>query len=109
LRFVQADASWSGSGDVEIHVIGPSGQEVGQRFPAGCESTSNRTERVVLQGALPAGTYRVDLEGRACAAGTPASIAAIASVQSDSGPKCPCAFVSVPVPGTVTACPFTLP
>ncbi len=109
LRFVQADASWSGSGDVEIHVIGPGGQEVGQRFPAGCESTSNRTERVVLQGALPAGTYRVDLEGRSCAAGTPASIAAIASVQSDSGQKCPSAFVSVPVPGTVTACQFTLP
>ena len=109
LRFVQADVSWSGSGDVELHVFNPTGQEVGQRFPAGCESTANRTERVILQGALPAGTYRVDLEGRSCGAGTPASISAIASVQSDTGQKCPGAFVSVPVPGTVTACQFNLP
>ncbi len=109
LRFVQADVSWSGSGDVELHVFNPSGQEVGQRFPAGCESTANRTERVILQGALPAGTYRVELEGRSCGAGTPASISAIASVQSDTGQKCPGAFVNVPVPGTVTACQFNLP
>ena len=109
LRFVQADVSWSGTGDVELHVFNPSGQEVGQRFPAGCESTANRTERVILQGALPAGTYRVDLEGRSCGAGTPASVSAIASVQSDTGQKCPGAFVSVPVPGTVTACQFNLP
>jgi len=109
LRFVQADVSWSGTGDVELHVFNPSGQEVGQRFPAGCESTANRTERVILQGALPAGAYRVELEGRSCGAGTPASISAIASVQSDTGQKCPSAFVSVPVPGTVTACQFNLP
>jgi hypothetical protein len=109
LRFVQADVSWSGSGDVELHVFNPSGQEVGQKFPAGCESTANRTERVILQGALPAGTYRVELEGRSCGAGTPASVSAIASVQSDTGQKCPGAFVSVPIPGTVIACQFNLP
>lgn len=109
LRFVQADVSWSGTGDVELHVFNPSGQEVGTRVPAGCESTANRTERVILQGVLPSGTYRVDLEGRSCGAGTPPSLSAIASVQSDSGQKCPSAFVNVPVPGTVTACQFNLP
>lgn len=109
LRFVQADVSWSGTGDVELHVFNPSGQEVGQRFPAGCESTANRTERVILQGVLPAGAYRVELEGRSCGSATPSSVSAIASVQSDSGQKCPSAFVSVPVPGTVTACQFNLP
>lgn len=109
LRFLQADASWSGTGDVDVQILNPSGQAVGQTFPAGCEPTANRTERVVLQGVLPAGTYRVVLTGRSCGAGTPATISAISSVQSDSGERCPSAFVSVPVPGTVTACQFNLP
>lgn len=109
LRFLQADASWSGTGDVDVQILNPSGQAVGQTVPAGCESTANRTERVVLQGALPAGTYRVVLTGRSCGAGTPSTISAIASVQSDTGTRCPNTFVSVPVPGSVTACQFNLP
>ncbi|MDQ5873349.1 MAG: hypothetical protein M3547_14200 [Acidobacteriota bacterium] len=109
LRFVQADASWSGTGDVDVQILNPSGQAVGQTIPAGCESTANRTERVILQGVLPSGTYRVVLTGRSCGAGTPPTISAIASVQTDAGERCPSTFVSVPVPGTVTACQFTLP
>ena len=109
LRFLQADASWSGTGDVDVQLLNPSGQAIGQTIPAGCESTANRTERVIAQGVLPAGTYRVVLTGRTCGAGTPSSISATASVQSDTGQRCPSAFVSVPVPGTVTSCQFTLP
>jgi hypothetical protein len=109
LRFLQADASWSGTGDVDVQILNPSGQAVGQTIPAGCESTANRTERVILQGVLPSGTYRVVLTGRSCGAGTPSTISAISSVQSDTGQRCPSTFVSVPVPGTVTACQFTLP
>jgi hypothetical protein len=109
LRFVQADASWSGTGDVDVQILNPSGQAVGQTIPAGCESTANRTERVILQGVLPSGTYRVVLTGRSCGAGTPSTISAIASVQTDAGERCPSTFVNVPVPGTVTACQFTLP
>jgi hypothetical protein len=109
LRFVQADASWSGTGDVDVQILNPSGQAVGQTIPAGCESTANRTERVILQGVLPSGTYRVVLTGRSCGAGTPGTISAIASVQTDAGERCPSTFVSVPVPGTVTACQFNLP
>jgi len=109
LRFVQADASWSGTGDVDVQILSPSGQAVGQTLPAGCESTANRTERVILQGVLPSGTYRVVLTGRSCGAGTPSTISAIASVQTDAGERCPSTFVNVPVPGTVTACQFTIP
>ena len=109
LRFVQADASWSGTGDVDVQILNPSGQAVGQTIPAGCESTANRTERVILQGVLPAGTYRVVLTGRSCGAGTPSTISAISSVQTDAGERCPSTIVNVPVPGTVTACQFTIP
>ncbi|HZI67661.1 MAG TPA: hypothetical protein VFF17_13965 [Thermoanaerobaculia bacterium] len=109
LRFVQADASWSGTGDVDVQILNPSGQAVGQTIPAGCESTANRTERVILQGVLPSGTYRVVLTGRSCGAGTPSTISAIASVQTDAGERCPSTFVNVPVPGTVTACQFNIP
>ena len=109
LRFVEADASWSGVGDIDVRIIGPGGA-VGQTFPAGCESTANRTERVIVQTPA-AGQYRVELEGKPCAGqATPAAISAVVSVQSDAGQKCASAFVSVPVPGTVTfSCTFTVP
>jgi hypothetical protein len=109
LRFVEADASWSGAGDVDVRLIGPSGA-VGQTFPAGCESTANRTERVILQSPA-VGQYRVELEGKACpGVATPPSISAVVSVQSDAGQKCASAFVSIPVPGTVTfSCTFSVP
>jgi hypothetical protein len=109
LRFVQADVSWSGSGDVDLQLLGPGGASVGQRVPAGCESTANRTERVVLQGTIPAGTYRVVLNANSCGPGTPATISAVVSVQSDTGQKCASAFVSVPVGGTIDGCSFTVP
>jgi hypothetical protein len=106
---VQAEASWSGSGDVDVQLLNPSGQSVGQRVPAGCESTANRTERVVLQGAIPAGTYRVVLTGVSCGAGTPSMISAVVSVQSDTGQKCASTFVGVPVGSSIDGCTFTVP
>jgi hypothetical protein len=109
LRFVQADVSWSGSGDVDLQLLGPGGASVGQRVPAGCESTANRTERVILQGTIPAGTYRVVLNGNSCGPATPTMISAVVSVQSDTGQKCASAFVSVPVGGTIDGCSFTVP
>jgi hypothetical protein len=107
-RFLEAEVTWSGLGDIDVQMIGPSGQPVGQTFPAGCESTSSRTERVILQGSLPAGTYRIVLKGNSCGAGTPATISAVLSVQSESGPKCTNAFVNVPVGGSLDGCQFTL-
>jgi hypothetical protein len=109
LRFVQADATWSGVGNVDVQIVNASGQAVGQTLPAGCESTASRTERVVVQGVVPAGTYRVALTGVSCGAGTPSAISAVASVQSDAGQKCASTFVSVPVGGNATACTFTVP
>jgi hypothetical protein len=104
LRFIEVDASWSGIGDVDVKLIGPTGQ-VGQTLPSGgvgCETTTNRTERVVLQ-APTNGVYHVDLEGKACpGVTTPATISVVVSVQSDIGQKCANQFVAVPVPGTVS-------
>ena len=106
--FVEADATWSGMGDVEVQILNASGASVGTVLPAGCESTAQRTERVLLQGP-PAGTYRVMLSAKTCGSGTPASIATVVSVQSSGQPKCANAFVNVPVGGSVTGCTFTLP
>ena len=107
-RFLEAEVTWSGVGDIDVQMLGPSGQPVGQTFPAACESTSSRTERVILQGSLAAGTYRIVIKGNSCGVGTPATISAVVSVQSESGPKCSNAFVNVPVGGSVDGCQFTL-
>ncbi|HEX9689604.1 MAG TPA: hypothetical protein VGB47_11110 [Thermoanaerobaculia bacterium] len=109
LRFVQAEATWSGVGNVDVQLLSPAGQSVGQTFPSGCESTVSRTERVILQGVVAPGTYRVVLTGNSCGAGTPSAISAVVSVQADTGQKCASAFVSVPVGGTVTGCDFSVP
>jgi hypothetical protein len=106
--FVEADATWSGMGDVDVQVLNSSGQPVGTPLPAGCESTNQRTEHVVLQGP-PAGTYRVVLSAKSCGAGTPSSISVVVSVQSSGQPKCANTFVNVPVGGNATGCTFTLP
>ena len=110
LRFVQAEATWSGSGDVDIQILNASNQSVGQTFPAACESTSSRTERVVLEGAaLANGTYHIVLTGKTCGVGTPAAIATVVTVQTEAGAKCGSAFVNVPVGGTANGCTFTIP
>jgi hypothetical protein len=105
-----ADATWSGLGDVDVQVLDPNGQSVGVNLPAGCESTAQRTERVLLQGATP-GNYRVTVSAKSCGIGTPASIAAVVSVQLVGGqPKCPNSFVNVPVGGApIQACTFSVP
>ncbi len=109
-RFIDAAITWSGPGNIDVEVRNPSNQVVGTNLPAGCESTASRTEHVLLQGVLPAGTYRVMLTASNCgSAGTPASIATAVTVQSESGPKCNNAFVNVPVGMTVQVCQFTLP
>jgi hypothetical protein len=107
-QFVEADATWSGLGDVDVQILNAASQAVGTNLPAGCESTAQRTEHVLLQGP-PAGTYRVMLSGKTCGTGTPSSIAVVVSVQSNGQPKCSNTFVNVAVGGSVTGCTFTLP
>lgn len=110
-RFIEADATWSGIGNITVEIRDPGNQVVGTNLPAGCESTASRTERVILQGALAPGTYRVLLTASDCppSGGAPPSIAAAVTVQSDSGPKCPTAFKIVPLGTTVEGCSFTVP
>jgi hypothetical protein len=107
-QFVSALATWSGMGDVDVQILDSGGQSVGTRLPSGCESTGERTESVLLQGAA-AGSYRMVLSAKTCGAGTPSSIAVAISVQSNDQPKCSNSFVNVPVGGSITGCTFTLP
>jgi hypothetical protein len=110
LRFVQAEVTWSGLGDIDIQVLNASNQTVGQTFPAGCESSASRTERVVLEGAaLANGTYHLVLTGKTCGSGTPAAISTVVTVQSEAGAKCGSTFVNVPVGGTANGCTFSVP
>ncbi len=109
-RFVQAEVTWSGIDDVDIQLLDPSNQSVGQRVPVGCGGGVSRSERVFLQGTtLPSGNYQVRLTGVSCGTGTPSMISTILTVQADTGVKCPSTFVSVPVGQTVLGCSFTLP
>jgi hypothetical protein len=108
-RFVEADALWSGAGDIDLQILNADGQAVGTTLPAGCESMSQRIERVLLQGVVPDGTYRVMLTARTCGAGTPSTIAVALSVLSNSGPKCANSFLSIGLGQTVLGCQFTLP
>ena len=110
-QFVEAEAVWSGIGDVDVALLDPNNQSVGTAIPAGCDATGiSRTERVALQGTtLPPGAYRVTLTGISCGPGTPATISTVLTVQSDTGPKCSSGFVTVPVGQTVTGCTFNLP
>jgi hypothetical protein len=95
---------------VGVQILNASSQAVGQTFPAGCESTASRTERVLLEGAaLANGTYRLALTGKTCGTGTPAAISAVVTVQSEAGAKCGSAFVNVPVGGTTNGCTFAVP
>lgn len=110
LRFIDAAVTWSGVGNVDVEIRDPNNQSVGTRIPVGCESTSSRTEHVLLQGVLAPGTYRVMLTADNCGStGAPSAIVTAVSVQSDTGPKCVNAFVSVPLTTTVQGCTFTLP
>lgn len=110
-QFLEADATWSGIGNVDVEIHDPSNQIVGTNLPAGCESTASRTEHVLLQGVLAPGTYRVMLKGSDCSGGgAPASIAtALTVVQSGGAPKCTNTFVNVPLGSSVLGCQFTIP
>jgi hypothetical protein len=110
LRFVQAEVTWSGQGDIDIQILNAGNQAVGQTFPAGCESTASRTERVLLEGAaLANGTYHVMLTGKPCGDFALPPISAVVTVQSEAGVKCASSFVSVPVGGTANGCTFSVP
>jgi hypothetical protein len=91
---------------VDVQVLDPNGQSVGQVLPAGCESTASRTERVIVQGNIASGAYQVRLTGKSCGTGTPAQITTILTVITETGPKCQSVFVNVPVGQTVTGCSF---
>lgn len=110
LHFIVADATWSGEGDIDILILNASDQSVGSVIPAGCSPTTQRTERVVVNGVVPNGTYRVMITGKSCGGATPPQIAIALSVQSDSIPKCTTGFLNIPVGGApVLGCTFTVP
>ncbi|HEY4228908.1 MAG TPA: hypothetical protein VGO79_01985, partial [Thermoanaerobaculia bacterium] len=105
-RFIDVEATWSGLGDVDVQVLDPNGQAVGQVVPVGCDSTASRTERVVVQGDIASGTYQVRLTGKSCGDGSPAQITTLLTVLTETGPKCQGVFVNVPVGQTVNGCSF---
>jgi len=112
LLFFEADASWSGLGDLDLGVLNASGTPVGQPFRVGCGPTENRTERVVLQGAaLVPGTYSITLTGNSCGPGTPTSISGIVNVVTDQGGVASCANVvaAVAIGETRMVCQFVVP
>jgi len=110
-QFIEADAVWGGSGDINVTLLDPSNQSVGTPIPSGCDPSGiSRTERVTLQGtSLPTGTYRVTLTGVSCGTDTPPTISTVLTVESDTGPKCSSSFINVPVGQTVTGCSFNVP
>lgn len=111
LRFLEADVSWSGVGDLDIALLNPGGTSVGTRVPAGCESTGNRTERVILQTPA-AGTYTITVKAASCPGATnPTSISGVVSGISDTGNLTACnnRSISVAIGQTVNACSVTIP
>ena len=110
LTFVEADASWSGPGNIDLAVF-RNGAQVGQSFPVGCGNggTGNRTARVLLQGSsLVNGSYTVSLTASNCGS-TITSINASFSATSDKGAKCTSSFVTVPVGSPLQVCSFSVP
>jgi len=81
-QFIEAEATWSGPGNVDIRI---DSQQGGPGVPilAGCESVSNRTERIVLQGrSVPVGHYEVKIKANKCPGDTgPDSITPLVSVR----------------------------
>jgi len=110
LHFVEADATWSGEGDVNVTILDSGNNSVGTVIPAGCSPTSQRTERVIINGVVPNGTYRVMVSAVSCSPTTPSQIAVAVSALVDSTAKCTGIFLNVPTGGApVQACTFTVP
>jgi hypothetical protein len=110
LHFVEADATWSGDGDVDVRILDSQGNSLGTVIPAGCSPVSQRTERVIINGALPNGTYRVMVNAKSCGPSTPAQIAVAVSALVDSTSKCTGVFLNVPTDGAAAqACTFSVP
>jgi hypothetical protein len=112
-QFIEAEATWSGPGNVDIRIDATqAGPPV--RIEAGCESTTNRTERVVLQGrSVPSGNYQIKLKATRCPGDTgPDSITTLVSVRYglQSSPSTFSRFVPIATDGTeVTVFEFSLP
>jgi hypothetical protein len=112
-QFVEAEATWSGPGNVDIRIDATqAGAPV--RIEAGCESTTNRTERTVLQGrSVPSGHYQIKLKATRCPGDTgPDSITTLVSVRYglESSPSTFSRFVPIATDGTeVTVLEFNLP
>lgn len=112
-RFLTASATWSGAGDLNVRVVGPSGDVAqlpgGRTVPAGC-ATGSRTESVVYAGtaSLPAGTYTLFVRHADTCNLPAASVTFSYSVQAAAGTKCG-GFGTVSPGAEVTACTFTLP
>ena len=110
LHFVEADATWSGDGDVDVRILDSGGNSLGVVVPAGCTPATQRTERVIISGALPNGTYRVMVSAKSCGPTTPPLIAVAVSALVDSTAKCTGVFLNVPSDGSsVQACTFSIP
>ncbi len=106
---VAVEATWTGTADVDVRILDGAGRAVGKVFAAGCESAGRRTERVLLEGAVPAGSYRVLVSARPCGSSAPAQVPVALNMWSDNGSTCGSSFVNVPVGGAVQACAFTAP
>jgi len=110
LHFVEADATWSGEGDVDIKILDSGGNALGTVNPAGCSPVSQRTERVIINGVVPNGTYRVMVNAKSCGPTTPAQIAVAVSALVDSAAKCTGVFLNIATDGAaVQACTFNVP
>jgi hypothetical protein len=110
LHFVEADATWTGEGDVDVRIVDAGGSALGTVIPAGCSPLTQRTERVVISGVVPNGTYRVMVSAKSCGPTTPSQIAVAVSAVVDSTSKCTGVFLNVPTDGSpVQACSFTVP
>jgi hypothetical protein len=109
-HFVEADATWSGDGDVDVRILDAQSNSLGTVIPAGCSPATQRTERVIINGALPNGTYRVMVSAKSCGPSTPAQVAVAVSALVDSTSKCTGVFLNVPTDGSaVQACTFSVP
>ena len=112
-QFIEAEATWSGPGNVDLRL---EAQQAGAPtvIPAGCESTANRTERLVLQGrSVPSGQYALKMKATICPGDSgPSSITPLVSVRYGlpSSPTTFSRFVPVATDGVeITVTTFTIP
>mgnify|MGYP000911960209 FL=1 len=105
LRFLEADVTWAGGGDLDLAVLRNGAAAGGAgAIRAGCDpSGRSRTERVLVQGAaLAPGTYTQLVTAKACAGDTASTgITGVLTVVTDQGSRCQ-QFFTVGAGGTFT-------